>query len=469
MASGIVLDADQNQEYLEDQLKQEMIKNGEVPNSISNISRRKIKEVYIPPDEIEELHDRYSKVVVQDFEDDYHISREEREAMRKRYEKFFRLKRNYTKKIRRLDKYIEACRLTVEIIRDTAETNGVMDPDDFITDVLTGKIVINGLSIPKYQGKGKKTLNWDYIMQFILDPTRNIDEIIYNQDTSKCKETIEVEDTSTPEEVMTPEDYEAFMNLIETDKTPNLSFYDGSNGEGYATVESDKQRKGLLKICPTYTKKLKAMYDQGKSTDKGYLWQLEDEDLQWIREFKEEAARKNGDAKPEFTGSILDDDAVERYLFELDEWERDHDLVKYGQNMITREQKEEIDFKNLLEASGYNLRNLYGNRERQKKINKARSKQTKEIKSLKKMLEELKSKQEKTNLEGLNGTIEVKDIGGDKVNKKKKKKKKVKGKKAKEMEKHFDNLLLDAVGSNDKDMKSYQKRMTNMKWEGGDY
>ena len=37
------------------------------------------------------------------------------------------------------------------------------------------------------------------------------------------------------------------------------------------------------------------------------------------------------------------------------------------------------------------------------------------------------------------------------------------------MEKHFDNLLLDAVGSNDKDMKSYQKRMTNMKWEGGDY
>ena len=99
MASGIVLDADQNQEYLEDQLKQEMIKNGEVPNSISNISRRKIKEVYIPPDEIEELHDRYSKVVVQDFEDDYHISREEREAMRKRYEKFFRLKRNYTKKI----------------------------------------------------------------------------------------------------------------------------------------------------------------------------------------------------------------------------------------------------------------------------------------------------------------------------------------------------------------------------------
>ena len=468
MASGIVLDADQNQEYLEDQLKQEMIKNGEIPDSISNISRRKIKDVYISPEEIEELRDRYSKVVVQDFEDDYHISREEREAMRKRYEKFFRLKRNYTKKIRRLDKYIEACRLAVEIIMDTAEANGVMDPDDFITEVLTGKIVINGLTVPKYQGKGKKTLNWDYIMQFILDPSRDIDEIINNQDVSKCKEVVEVEDTSTPEEVMSDEDYEAFINLIKSNKEPNKSFYDGSDGEGFATVESDKQRKGLLKICPNYSKKLKAMYDKGRNVDRGYMWQLEDEDLQWIREFKEEAARKNGDSRPEFTGSIMDDDAVGRYLFELEEWENDHELVKYGQNMITKEQKSEINFKNLLESSGYNLRNLYGNRERQKKLEKARSKQSKEIKSLKKMLEELKSKQEKTNLEGLNGTIEVKDIGGDQVNKKKKKKKKAKGKKAKEMEKHFDNMILDSIGATDKDMKSYEKRMKKMTWEVGD-
>ena len=109
MASGITLDADQNKEFVEDQLKQEALKNGEIPDSISNISRRKIKEVYIPPEELDRLKIEYSRVVVQDFEDDYHNTKEEREAMRQRYEKFFHLKRNFTKKIRRLDKYIEAC------------------------------------------------------------------------------------------------------------------------------------------------------------------------------------------------------------------------------------------------------------------------------------------------------------------------------------------------------------------------
>ena len=72
MASGITLDADQNKEFVEDQLKQEALKNGEIPDSISNISRRKIKEVYIPPEELDRLKIEYSRVVVQDFEDDYH-------------------------------------------------------------------------------------------------------------------------------------------------------------------------------------------------------------------------------------------------------------------------------------------------------------------------------------------------------------------------------------------------------------
>ena len=34
MASGITLDADQNKEFVEDQLKQEALKNGEIPDSI---------------------------------------------------------------------------------------------------------------------------------------------------------------------------------------------------------------------------------------------------------------------------------------------------------------------------------------------------------------------------------------------------------------------------------------------------
>lgn len=470
--AGITLDADQNQEFLEKQLKKEAANHGNIPDSISNISKRKIREVYIPPEELDELRELYSKVIVQDFEDEYHMSKEERESLQKRFSKFFRLKRNFAKKIRRLDKYIEACRLVFEIINDTAEENGVMDKDVFITDVLRGKITIEGLTIPKYVGKGKKTLNWDYIMEYIIDPTRDVKELIASQESSKCKD-LENEDDDISLDDIPKDAYEAIMQEIDNYKPPTKSFYDGSDGEGYATIESDSQRKKLVKLSPGYSRKLKELYNNGKPTrGNSYLWQIEDEDSKWIREFKEYKEQKEGDFRPEFTGSIMDSDAVGRYLYELDEWERDHDLVKYGQAMITREQKDQLDLKGILESNGYNLRNLYGNKERLKKLDKARSIQSKKIKSLKAMLSELNKEQKSTNLEGLNGSIKAIDLGGDKVNKKKKKKdkKKPKGKKAKKMQKDFESVLLDAVGSNDKDMKAYEKRMTNMLWEaqGGD-
>lgn len=477
--AGIILDADQNQEYLERQLKKEAASTGnDMPDAITSISKRKIRDVYIPPEEMEELRQRYSRVVVQDFEDDYHMTREEREKQRKQYSKFFRLKRNYAKKIRRLDKYVEACRLVFEIINDTAETadaDHVMDRDDFITSVLTGKITIEGLSIPKYVGKGKKTLNWDYVMEFIVDPTRDIDELIKSQQTSRCKTGDDYDDDDEPrrfagslEDDLTPEEYKQFMNYVNNYEPPVRSFYDGSSGEGYATVETDKMRKRMAKEYPGYAKNLKEMFNKGKKNrEKSYLWQLEDEDLQWIREFKEENSKRNGDERPEFTGSIMDEDAVGRWLFEVEQWEKDHELVKYGSQMITRSSKDELDFKAVLEQSGYNLRNLYGNKQREKQVNRTRRDQEKKIKSLKKLLEDLNAKQKKTNLQGLSGELKTIDLGDDGVNKKKKKQKtkKPKGKKAKRMEKQMEGLILDAIGSDDKSMKAYEKRMKNMIWD----
>ena len=310
--AGITLDADQNQEFLEKQLKKEAANHGNIPDSISNISKRKIREVYIPPEELDELRELYSKVIVQDFEDEYHMSKEERESLQKRFSKFFRLKRNFAKKIRRLDKYIEACRLVFEIINDTAEENGVMDKDVFITDVLRGKITIEGLTIPKYVGKGKKTLNWDYIMEYIIDPTRDVKELIASQESSKCKD-LENEDDDISLDDIPKDAYEAIMQEIDNYKPPTRSFYDGSDGEGYATIESDSQRKKLVKLSPGYSRKLKELYNNGKPTrGNSYLWQIEDEDSKWIREFKEYKEQKEGDFRPEFTGSIMDSDAVGR-------------------------------------------------------------------------------------------------------------------------------------------------------------
>ena len=61
--AGIILDADENQEYIERQLKKEAASDGNgMPDAITNISKRKIREVYIPPEELDELRQRYSRV-----------------------------------------------------------------------------------------------------------------------------------------------------------------------------------------------------------------------------------------------------------------------------------------------------------------------------------------------------------------------------------------------------------------------
>jgi hypothetical protein len=463
---AICLDASKNQDLIEEQEKQEMTDRGEVPEEFMQVKKRKIQQSYIPPEELARLEEVYSKVVVQDFEDDYHMTKVEREQQKIRFAKFYRLRRGYTKKIRRLDKYIEACRLVVEIILDTAESNGVMDPDEFVRDVLTGKIKIAGLQIPKYQGKGRKTLNWDYVTEFILDSSRNIDELLKNQSTSKCKEVLEAAPITADDmkAEMGEEAYENMLESIRSYRPPAQASFDEGD-KGVVTVETRKQRKALAKSFPGYEKIIKDMREDSRR-EKAYIWQIQESDLKWIREFQDERDRKLGDVRPEFTGSIMDEDAVARYMFEVEQWEKQHNLVKYGENTITEAQRDELEYRRVLEENGYNLRNLYGNKERQKRIEKKRAEEKKKIKSLKKMLTELKSKQENHGLEGLNGKIEA--YNADAINKKMKKKKKV-SKKAKKKAKAFDSILLDATGANDKSMKAYEKRMKNMSWEkGGD-
>jgi hypothetical protein len=467
---AITLDAGKNQDLIEEKVKQEMAENGEIPEEFLKVRKRTIKNTYIPPEEIEALRERYSQVVVQDFEDDYHMSREEREALRERYSKFFRLKRNFTKKIRRLDKYIEACRLVVEIIMDTAENNGVMESDEFISKVLTGEIQIAGLTIPKYQGKGKKTLNWDYVLDYIMDPSKDINELLKSQTVSRCREnTTEEKKEETIEdlkEYLGDEGYEQLRQMIEN-YHPVMTA--SNSGPDSVVPASRKLRKVLMKQFPGYDKMLREMSEDSKR-EKSYIWQIQESDLKWIREFQDERDRKLGDVKPEFHGSLMDEDAVSRYLFEVEQWEKQHNLVKYGENTITEAQKEELEFKKILEENGYNLRNLYGNKERQKKIEKTRAAQKKQIKSLKKMLTELKTKQKSTNLEGLNGAIQAynKDTE-EKINKKLKKDKKKKvSKKAKKKASSFDSIILDSVGAKDPTYKDYEKRMKNMTWEGGE-
>ena len=118
----IILDASRNSDYVEEMKEKGVITE---PEDKFTQAQRKLQSVYISPEEEAQLREMYSHVVVQDFEDEYHMPREAREKMRTQYEKIFKLRNNYTKKIRQIDVFIDACRLCLENIRDIAENNKI--------------------------------------------------------------------------------------------------------------------------------------------------------------------------------------------------------------------------------------------------------------------------------------------------------------------------------------------------------
>ena len=448
--SAIVLNASKDEKYLEEH--GDLLERSPDDEDGSALSRqRRIREVYIPPEEKEQLLEMYRHSVVQDFEDEYHMSRGERDHMKEKYEKFFRLKRGFTKKIRKLDKYVEACRLCMDIIKDTAESNGIYDPEKFQHMVLTGEATINGLNFPKFQGKGKKNINWDYVAEFIMDPTKDLRELVSRNELAD-------ENMNIDEEMLFGDG--ELENLIrplteaeEKERKSSIFNPDDLDGE-CAQYVSKKDRKNLIKVFPGYVKMMKSMKKSASDARKNAkIWKLDQSQLQFIEEYDAKIRGKKASSIPEFHGEANKKSDVDAYLYAMEQWEEENTLVDFNGRWITKEELHDIEYKKLLEDSGWNLRNLYDNKEREKKLQKAKENDKKRVRQLKKMLAEI---QERTDKREAGEDLES-DSG---INKKKKKK----SKKAKKKAKPYNEIILDAVGAEDENMKAYKKRMEKMKW-----
>ena len=444
----IILDADRNKDFLEEH--EEEVKNlrfTDEDEEGSATRKRTIRPVYISPEEMAELEERYSYVVVQDFEDEYHMSRKDREEMKKKYSKFMELKQGFTKKIRKLDKYVKACRLCMEIINDTAETNGIIEPEKFKKMVLKGEIEIFGMKFPKFQGKGRKNMNWKYITEFILDPTLDLKLLTEYSDIDED----EIMDLN-PEDAFGEEEFEEIMKepSEEEEEMRTRTIYDPDDAGGaLATRTTKKERKQFMKSNPGFSKMIKRLtQDTDKKKQNALIWQLDNEDMKWIEEYDKKFNRKDLDSMPVFKGEANNQKDVDAFLYNMEEWERENTLVEVNGRYITQEEKEELEYKQMLEESGYNLRNLYGAKEKEAARRKSEKANKKKIKTLKKMLSKLQDKDKEDDVDAM-------ETGG--VNKKKKKKKK-KAKKA------ANQILLDATNSTEEEMKAYYKQMKKMKW-----
>lgn len=450
---GIILDADIEKDghiigVYEDSDEEKSSRKSSIP------VKRVLQDVYIPEKEIEMLREVYSKSVVQDFGDMYHYTKEEREKFIAEHKKLHELRKKRFK-CPRLSEYVRRWRSCLEIVDEIANTNGLIPPDEFKKKALNGDITIGGLKFPKYTGKRRKSVNWDFVMDYIIDSRKNpddLDEMLLDKDvdeeiTSDERPSKTIEKIVSNAKLMTETDVASIM----AEDSPLIP-----------RIMSSKELKSMKKSAPEITKaindEISLAAKRNRARMHGYNRTVEEDDFDYISRYDK---RNKFSSIPEFNGNILDDDAFEAYLDACEEYDRESTLIEYNGKLYTPDQIEMLELKTLLENNGWDLRKVFIDKDRIRKEKRRKKRDAKREKQIKQLLNDIQNRKEKRD-EKLNGYpqgINIEEYK-KKVKKKNKKDKHKKGKKK------FEAILMDATADKRyKNLKAYRDEMEDFSWK----
>lgn len=428
------------------------------------------KTVYIPERRIEQMKDEYDCVVVMDFGDEYHLSEEERAKKNKFYEAF-RVFSKFKHKYRKLDEYVVAMREALKCLDYVAENNGVYEPEKFKKLFYRDKIYINGLVFPKYAGRNKKNISWDYVTEFILsdrDPKEILpskDENIYTVDELEDLEDILFDEGELDRILKEPTKEEIKKTRLFFDVEE-----DEVGDDNIAIYLNKKETKKLIKAQPEFLNEIKEIKRGSKSIDSmaRLACDLTYSDIEEIAKYDQKHNYISPSDIPKFNGDLTNDDDYYRYLMLLDEFEKSEVKDNYAGKMKSLEEIDQINLKKLLEANNWNIRNLYGNKEKEEKLKRIQKKEKQREKELREKLIKVQERRKRRMGEDIDSKS-----GGKKKNKKKKSKNKSSNKKKskeahiKETEKTVDEFLLATVDKLDnyENFKEYEKNVMDFSWD----
>ena len=182
-----------------------------------------------------------------------------------------------------------------------------------------------------------------------------------------------------------------------------------------------------------------------------YVWESTYSDLDEIRDMDEQRdlLRKRKDI-PEFEGSLMNDDDVNRYIYKANEYLMTHEKVRdeYSGKFITRQEYEETQLSNYLEENGWNIRKLYNIEEELHRIKRKVKSEEKRNKKIRKSIIDADDRKKKRVVR--RGFTVVAETDDDGVNSKKKKI----SKKKKKAKKHIDKMM-----PRNSDFDEYEKMM----------
>jgi hypothetical protein len=361
----------------------------------------------LSPEKYKELEEIYSKVAVHDFNDEFHLSEEERQKKFRYYEVFARLNK-CKRKFRKLDEYVKVFRLCLDALQIVAEDNGIYNPEKFMKMVLKGQIKVYGLNFPKYIGKDKKDINWEYISNFIVDTSRDPEELSEKK-KSRIKEPDECDDEQYQRDLFGDEMYEKLMGIIKSNSDDEgdeifMPYYDDGTDvdRDNVVVEADtKDTKDLIKLVPEVVKvartaikeeRLRKMKSERLNS---FIFNMNEDDYDYISQLDSERGYHYDSDVPVFKGDIMNSKDYKKFIMAVDAYEDEYVKENYHGKMRTRAEIREIELIDTLEAAGWNIRNLYKNKEKEKKLKKAYKKDKKREEELKNKLLALQDRNKK--------------------------------------------------------------------------
>ena len=384
--------------------------------------------------ELENMRKSFETVVVNDFSDEYHLSDEEKYAnaeIAKLSKTLARTKR----KCNNLYDYVLAMRIRMDIIEYVAKTNGVFSEKKFMKKVLNGDIILKGFSFPKYTGKNRKGINWEYVSEYILDRERD------PKDLKKQK--------YRPVDIDEIDDIDEFRRNVFSPEMYREIFEEQNEGETDILVEEIKGKK----IKDKYGDEIyRNMFIGGKqfkdklssAKELGYIFNRIN-DMDEVSSLDEKRRLKNGALKrPKFTGDPSSKKDIAEWYNRVQDWERENVLVKSGNGSMTQEQLDEIAIRDFLEKNGWNVRkfgevSLHKRKKKDRRNDRKRSKR---------VAENIKDASERNN--------------GKYVAKKKKKKSKKERERdncVEDAHKVADDLMMGLTEGDYEDFEQYSKEM----------
>ena len=310
------------------------------------------KRFNFPKAMVEKLEQTYSCVYVHDYGDEYHLTEEERKKKFRFYEAQELVMKN-RKIYNRLPDYIEAMRRVMAAVDIIAEANSmrISNYEKFRHKVLAGKIKISGINFPKYRGKDRKRLDGKFISEWILDPDKDIAELMEYYETPKSVISLEDEENGATafEKLMGPGVYEWLNANPVTDDDPFA----------YAAVVKKKSKMNkIIDSKPEFKmafKQLAHAERRKQSTMEQYAFYTTREEFESVSKHDAELGYNTKSHMPKFKGDIRNDKDYKAYMEELDAWEYENTYVKYNGRNIPIDDYNHMRFKDIAERNGWNV------------------------------------------------------------------------------------------------------------------